>query len=140
VIHSQTARRLACSARLQMVVERSSGDPLGVGRMSRVPSAWMMRQLRYRDVGCVFPGCGARRFTDAHHIVWWERGGRTDLDNLVLVCSFHHKLVYEYGWTLHRDQDGTVRWFSREGRRYRAGPGPPNQTLDREQTPSAAAI
>src|SRR6059058_1325663 len=57
----------------------------------------MMRQLRYRDVECRFPGCGARRFTQAHHIVWWKEGGPTDLDNLVLVCFFHHKLVHELG-------------------------------------------
>ena len=48
-----------------------------------------LRQLKYRDRECTFPGCGERRFTQAHHIVWWECGGPTDLDNLVLVCTFH---------------------------------------------------
>jgi hypothetical protein len=85
----------------------------------------MMRQLRYRDQECRFPGCGARRFTQAHHIVWWEHGGSTDLQNLVLVCTFHHKLVHEYGWELGRDAGGTVAWFRPDGGRYRAGPGPP---------------
>ena len=76
-----------------------------------------MRQLKYRDRECTFPGCGARRFTQAHHIVWWERGGATDLDNLVLVCSFHHKLVHEYGWGLKRG--GTAR----SGGSIPTGPG-----------------
>jgi hypothetical protein len=125
VIHAETARRLACSARVQLVVEHPSGDPIGVGRMARDPSTLMMRQLRYRDPGCVFAGCGTRRFVDAHHIVWWEHGGRTDLDNLVLLCHVHHKLVHEYAWRLARARDGTVTWFRPDGSRYRAGPGPP---------------
>ncbi len=88
-IHPETARRLLCHGRVQMVIEDSTGQPVGLGRTSRDSSAAMLRQLRYRDAECTFPGCGARRFTQAHHIVWWERGGRTDLDNLILVCSFH---------------------------------------------------
>jgi HNH endonuclease len=85
----------------------------------------MMRQLRYRDVECPFPGCGAQQFTQAHHIVWWERGGRTDLDNLVLLCFFHHKLVHEYGWTVRWGDAGEVVWSHPDGSRYRAGPAPP---------------
>ncbi len=82
VIHPETARRLACNARIQMVIEDKGGQPLRLGRIHREPSAAMLRQLKYRDGSCTFPGCGARRFTQAHHIVWWERGGSTDLDNL----------------------------------------------------------
>ena len=78
------------------------------------------------------PRLWARRFTQAHHIVWWSRGGTTDLDNLILLCSFHHKLVHEHGWTVKRDSDGTVRWFHPDGRRYHAGPAPPREVIDRE--------
>jgi hypothetical protein len=53
------------------------------------------------------------------------QGGRTDLDNLVLLCSFHHTLVHERGWRLARAPDGQVDWFDPEGIRYRAGPGRP---------------
>jgi len=127
VIHAETARRLACSGRIQWVIEDQAGQPVHIGRISREPPAWMVRQLRYRDVECRFPGCGARRFVQAHHIVWWERGGRTDLDNLVLVCTFHHKLVHEYGWSIRRNPDGTVRWFRPDGNGYRAGPAPPRE-------------
>ncbi len=129
VIAPQTARRLACNARVQVVIEDASGQPVRLGRITREPSAWMLRQLRYRDHECTFPGCGARRFTQAHHVVWWDKGGRTDLDNLVLVCSFHHKLVHEYGWSLQRERDGTVIWFLPDGTCYRAGPGPPREMV-----------
>jgi hypothetical protein len=139
VIHPETARRLLCDGRLQVVVEDGSGQPVALGRTSREPSAPMLRHLRYRDQECRFPGCGSRRFTQAHHIVWWERGGRTDLDNLLLVCSFHHRLVHEHGWAVRRDREGTVIWHDPGGTRYRAGPGPPRETLEREPVLAAAA-
>ena len=123
-IHPDTTKRLLCNARMQTVVEDGSGTVLGVGRLSREPTAWMLRQIRHRDQECRFPGCGARRFTQAHHIVWWSKGGRTDLDNLVLICSFHHKLVHEYGWVVRRDPDGSILWFREDGGRYLAGPSP----------------
>ena len=125
VVHPETARRLLCNARIQTVIENGSREPLGVGRISREPSAWMMRQLRYRDHECRFPGCGARRFIQAHHIAWWEDGGRTDLHNLLLLCTFHHKLVHEYEWGVERASDGTIWWFRPDGTRYHAGPAPP---------------
>ncbi|MDP9234089.1 MAG: HNH endonuclease [Actinomycetota bacterium] len=117
-IHPETARRLLCDARVQTVLEDGDGEPVRLGRLSRDPTPAMMRQLRYRDVECRFPACGARRFTQAHHIVWWKEGGTTDLDNLVLVCFFHHKLVHEHGWSLHRQQDGSVDWLKPDGSSY----------------------
>ncbi len=129
VIHPQTARRLLCTARVQRVIEDGAGQPLIVRPMSTEPPRWMMRQLRYRDHECTFPGCGARQFLQAHHIVWRSRGGRTDLKNLILTCFFHHRLVHEYGWTVKRDADGTVRWFHPDGTRYRAGPAPPGEIV-----------
>lgn len=125
VIHPESARRLLCNARIQAMVEDEAREPLAIGRVSREPAAWVMRQLRYRDRECRFPACGARRFTQAHHIVWWERGGRTDLDNLVLLCTFHHKLVHEYRWAVRRDPDGTISWSHPDGSRHDAGPAPP---------------
>ncbi len=124
MIHAETARRLLCNARVQTVIEDASGEVLGLGRMSREPSPWMLRQVRHRDGGCRFPGCGTRAFTEAHHIRWWRDGGRTDLDNLVLICSFHHRLVHEHGWRIRREPQGRLAWFRSDGTRYRAGPSP----------------
>ncbi len=124
-IPEQTARRLLCTARIQIVVENASGDVIGLGRTTREPSDWMTRQLRLRDRGCTFPGCAAKRWTQAHHIRWWSRGGTTDLDNLVLTCLFHHKLVHEYGWTIRRERTGDVTWRRPGGIRFHAGPAPP---------------
>jgi hypothetical protein len=54
------------------------------------------------------PGAALVSSPRPHHIVWWGRGGRTDLENLLLVCTFHHKLVHEHGWRLERGQDNSV--------------------------------
>jgi hypothetical protein len=121
VIGGSTVQRLLCNARIQAVLEHPDGSVVGLGRLAREPSAWMMRQLRHRDDGCRFPGCDARRFTQAHHVDWWSRGGRTDLDNLILICSFHHKLVHELGWSIER-RDDDLAWIRPNGVRYRAGP------------------
>jgi hypothetical protein len=138
VVDPDTVRRLLCTARVQTLVEDRAGNVVGLGRASREPSAWMIRQVRYRDRGCRFPGCGTRRFAQAHHVRWWRHGGRTDLDNLLLICSFHHRLVHEHGWAVTRDADGTVRWFRPDGIRYRAGPSPGEGRTADEQVPLAA--
>jgi hypothetical protein len=64
--------------------------------------------LRARDQGCRFPGCGQRGFVDAHHIHHRARGGSNELDNLIELCWFHHRLVHEGGWKLRLDRVGHV--------------------------------
>jgi hypothetical protein len=124
-IHPESARRLLCDSRVQTVLEDQEGEPLRLGRLSREPSASMMRLLRHRDGECRFPGCGARRFTQAHHIVWWGDGGPTDLDNLILLCFFHHRLVHEHGWAVHRDESGSLRWYEPDGSHHQLVPASP---------------
>ena len=128
-IHPETARRLLCDGRVQTVVEDKGGEPLRLGRLTREPSASMMRLLRHRDGECRFPGCGARRFTQAHHIVWWGDGGPTDLDNLILLCFFHHRLVHEHGWAVRRGPSGGLRWIEPDGSLYRVLPGHPEPVV-----------
>ncbi len=122
VMPPEALQRLACDARLQVVAESDAGDAVSFGRTRREPSAAMLRQLRHRDRGCRFPGCGSTAFANAHHIVWWSRGGNTDLENLVLICAFHHRLVHEHGWAIERSADGRIRWYRADGSRYRGGP------------------
>jgi hypothetical protein len=60
---------------------------------------------------CRFPGCRHTRHLKAHHVIWWSRGGRTDLANLILVCGRHHQLIHDEQITisLHPDRTLTVR-------------------------------
>jgi hypothetical protein len=122
VIGPDGLERLLCNARIQTVVENRDGSVHSIGPATRDPSASMMRQLRYRDDTCRFPGCDARRFTQAHHIEWWSKGGKTELENLLLLCRFHHVLVHDDGWSVSRTDDGEIRWSRPSGVRYRAGP------------------
>jgi hypothetical protein len=126
VIDGPTLDRLTCDADIQLLVRGANGEPLRLGRAVREPSAGLAKVVRARDRECRFPGCGARRHTDVHHAVWWSKGGATDVENLVLLCSFHHRLVHEHGWGLRRTSSGTVSWIRPDGSRYRAGPSPPS--------------
>ena len=124
VIDRATEERLSCDARIQPVEEDRHGRVLGIGRTSRNIPPWLERVLRGRDRSCTFPGCGMKMFLQAHHIKHWEHGGATDIDNLTLVCSFHHKLVHEFGWKV-KLAGAVSEWFRPSGARYAPGPDPP---------------
>ena len=61
-----------------------------------------MRLLSRRDRGCRFPGCTATQRLHGHHVKHWANGGETSLDNLVLLCPTHHRLVHEGGFDVQR--------------------------------------
>ena len=126
-LHTKTALRMSCDCLLEVVLYNELGDVVGIGRKERKVPRWLLRQLKHRDGRCTFPGCEAKHFLQAHHIVHWSRGGPTDLDNLVLVCTFHHKLVHEYGWDVSLERSGTARWSRPGGRPYEPGRAPPEQ-------------
>ena len=81
------------------------------GRKTRTVPVAIKRALVARDKSCAFPGCHHKRFVDAHHIQHWSAGGETSLDNLMLLCSQHHKLVHEGGFAIERDYRN--HWFFR---------------------------
>jgi hypothetical protein len=105
-VSAETARRLSCDAGLVEVVTDDRGTPLDVGRKRRTVHPALRRALTLRDGGCAFPGCGQRRFVDAHHLVHWADGGETKLENLVLLCRRHHTLVHEAGFSLAATAEG----------------------------------
>jgi len=93
-----TARRLCCDASLVPVLEDASGNVLNVGRKTRAIPPSIRRALQIRDHGCRFPGCCESRYVDAHHVQHWCDGGETRLDNLVLLCRHHHRLLHQEGY------------------------------------------
>jgi len=104
-----SVKRLCCDGDVVAIVENEEGEPLSVGRKTRIVPTAIKRALRARDRGCLFPGCHHQRFVDAHHIKHWSAGGETCLDNLMLLCSRHHRLVHEGGFRIERDYQN--RWF-----------------------------
>ena len=120
-VSAETSRRVACDASMVVMHEGADGAVLDVGRRTRtIPSA-IRRALAARDARCRFPGCTARR-CDAHHITHWCDGGRTSLDNLLLLCRRHHRLVHEGGFQTVQDQNGDVTFISADGRRLEPSP------------------
>ena len=98
-VSTGTARRLACDAVLQRVVSTPSLGPLDVGREHRLVTLAQRRALAARDGGCVVPGCGASPgWCDAHHVVHWADGGRSDLSTYVSLCPGHHTAVHAGSW------------------------------------------
>ncbi len=106
-IHPRVAERLTCGAAVQALLVDHRGHPLYLGRSRRTVSPAQLRALRARDHDrCVFPGCPTTAHLQAHHVRWWRHGGRTDLDHLALLCSFHHRLVHDHGYQLRPDAQG----------------------------------
>lgn len=104
-----TAARLTCAAPARALVVDGSGEPLHLGRRRRSVSPAQLLALRVRHRGrCAVPGCGAARHLDAHHLRPWVLGGRTDLDNLALVCGLHHRLIHDRGYRLVRENGRLV--------------------------------
>jgi hypothetical protein len=90
-----------CDAAFTGVIVDPHGTPLAVGRTRRHATPAQRRALAVRDGGCAFPGCDAPpRWTDAHHVTPWQTGGKTDMDNVVLLCRHHHGVIHRHGWTM----------------------------------------
>jgi 5-methylcytosine-specific restriction endonuclease McrA len=91
----ETAERLACDARRLTI--KPEGRDLVHSRVGRCASSPQQRALRRRSDQCQYPGCTADRELEAHHVVAVERGGATELDNLILLCLRHHELLHDHG-------------------------------------------
>ena len=98
--------RLALDADILPALFDTKGQPLWLGHKYRHASAAQRIALAARDKGCAV--CGASNsFCQAHHVIWWENGGPTDIDNLCLLCGdCHHKQIHERGAQLTRGPDG----------------------------------
>jgi hypothetical protein len=112
----ETIKRLACDSSLVVVTEDERGTPLDVSRKQRTVSTSLRRALWARDRHCTFPGCHRTRFVAAHHVHHWVDGGETSVDNLVLLCSHHHRLLHEGGYRIRRDYRGEHYFVRADGR------------------------
>ena len=117
-IAAETARRLACDASVIAIVENEKGEPLSVGRKTRSIPPAIQRALNSRDRGCRFPGCTHKKYTDAHHIQHWAKGGETKMSNLVTLCRFHHRKVHEGQVIVQVLDDGAIRFVQPNGESF----------------------
>jgi hypothetical protein len=106
-----TSRQLACDCVLTAIVMDENGNPLNLARTARTITAKQRTALTARDHGCAFPGCGKpAAWTEGHHIWHWGDGGPTDMNNLVLLCGFHHRLMHHSDWEVFIGTDNHP-WF-----------------------------
>jgi hypothetical protein len=123
-VTAETSKRLCCDASISKLLENEKGEPTSIGRRSRVIPPPMRRALQARDKQCRFPGCTHSHFIDGHHVHHWSDGGETGLDNLVLLCRHHHRLVHEGGFICEKDCSGQVVFRDRDGHRIEASGSP----------------
>ncbi|MCJ0977381.1 HNH endonuclease [Rhodococcus sp. ARC_M12] len=104
-ISRSLAELVTCDADLTPVIVDHNGVPLALGRTTRLASDDQRIALTIRDTCCVMCGRPAQ-WCQAHHVRFWEHGGRTDLNNLALVCGGCHRLVHHGDWQLLMGDDG----------------------------------
>ncbi len=121
-VSAETSRRAACDCGVVHWLENDRGQALNIGRRSRNITPALRRALEHRDGGCTFPGCTTRHHVDAHHVVHWADGGETKLDNLVLLCRHHHRLVHEGGYGVALSPSGEKRFRDPKGTLLPTGP------------------
>ena len=110
-------------AEIAWCLEDAKGAVLELGRSRRIASPAQTLALIARDGGCSFPGCDVPpAWCERHHVVPWLAGGRTDLDNLTLLCRYHHRQFEQRGWTCRITPDRLPSWE-------------PPRWIDREQRP-----
>ena len=106
-------RRLLCDGAVVGIVDDGDGSPLSIGRRTRTVPVGMRRALKARDRTCRYPGCHHGRWLDAHHVVHWADGGETNLENLILLCTHHHKLLHEGEFEIRRHETKGHCYFAR---------------------------
>jgi len=110
-------RRMACEAAIVPVVLNGQGVVVDIGRARRLATRAQRQAIFAMHRTCAMPECSVRiAVCVPHHIDYWERGGATDLANLVPLCSRHHHVVHEGGWKLSISRDRTVTVVLPDGR------------------------
>lgn len=84
------------------------------GRTRRLFTPAQRKALAIRDRDCRAEGCDIpAAWCEAHHLTPWGRGGDTDLDQGVLLCSFHHHRAHDARYDLTRMPNGDFRYHRR---------------------------
>ena len=114
-IDEADARHIACDADLTEFIQDARGNLLNYERRRRIVPARLLRALKLRDHSrCRFPGCSHQRYVEAHHVRHWIDGGETRLENLVLLCGAHHRLLHHGAFRI-TIEDGDVVFVNRDG-------------------------
>ncbi|WP_265142019.1 HNH endonuclease signature motif containing protein, partial [Microbacterium sp. MPKO10] len=124
-------KQMRCNGNTHKVTIDAHGDVLNLGDTERFFTAKQRLALVARDgTTCAAADCDIPAWLcEAHHIQGWDNGGPTNLDNGVLLCWFHHRLVEHSEWAITRNHDGHPKlvppgWYVNRrylGKRHRPG-------------------
>ena len=93
------ARQYSVKVRDGVVID-ALGE-LNLGRTTRLANRAQRRALRGLYATCAVPGCRVRYSRlKLHHVIWWEHGGTSDLDNFLPICERHHQKIHHHGWLI----------------------------------------
>ena len=105
-LSTATVQRLACDSSVTRVLLSEESLVIDVGRSKRLVDGALRKALAVRDKHCQWPGCERpASWCDGHHLVHWIHGGETNLENCILLCKRHHRMVHEGGWQLVKTKD-----------------------------------
>ena len=117
LLHHATTDTILCDCVIHRIMRDADNMPTSYGRAKYTVPRSLFRHVAARDGGCRFPGCDRPvSFCDAHHIRYWRHHGRTDLDNLVLLCNRHHHLVHQHDLQVKLLPHGDLHVTWRDGR------------------------
>ncbi len=135
-----TVQRLCCEATVALAAIDDQGHAMAVGREFRTATRAQRRALQAMYATCAHPHCRvAADRCRVHHIRFWRNGGRTDLDNLIVVCERHHHMVHEGGWHLTMTADRRCTWVQPDGKVWHEGPSVDRQPKQSPDPPSHRA-
>ena len=127
VTSPEALRMLCCDANAVPIVMNGRGQPLDIGRSTRVIPDGLRRAVAARDRGCAHPGCGRpASWCECHHVIPWECGGETKLSSLVMLCRVHHRQIHFTEWIV-RIRDGLPEFI-------------PPRWIDPQQRPRRRAL
>ena len=124
LIGGETVRRIACDSTITIAIDDDVGHTMFEGRARRRPTDAQRREILRRDRHCRFPGCTNVTFTNVHHIVPWKPDGRTDIENLALLCLHHHHRVHHGQWTMRGNANEELSFAGPTGRIMTSRPSP----------------
>jgi hypothetical protein len=132
-----TIARLACDATIRKVLLDGTSVPIDVGRRYRTATDAQWAAIKAIYSTCGWDGCSAPiSWCQLHHIHEWERGGATDLCNLLPLCHRHHHQVHEGGWRIVLRTDRSLKIYRPDGKHWSTTP-PPSRRPTRRAGPGA---
>ncbi len=134
-ITNDTARRLACDCRWQIIADDPNGQPVGISRDSRRIPPWLARVVARRDQHrCRWPRCDRTAWLELHHIIHWANDGLTNENNLITMCWHHHHMLHEGHWTMSINKSTRDITITRPDGRTYTPPTEPDQLSEHTRT------